>query len=236
MTTRRLPGGLAENGAVGVEPGPDGGTGGFTAAGRELGFGGVESAVTAEERLDTLQAVELAEGVEVQLRVAGPLPRMLAYAIDLLVCLAALLVAGLVLALAGWAIGGTVSVGLWMLAWFLIAWWYPVWFESGRRGATLGKRALGLRVVQTTGVPVTFGQAVVRNFLRFIDIQPIPTGWSDWRPACRAGGSSVSATWRRGRWSSIIRRWSRWGRRRCRTRASHAGRRWRCGGRRCGRW
>ena len=136
----------------------------------------VESAVTLSERLDTLQAVELAEGVEVQLRVAGPLPRMLAYALDLLVCLAALLVIGLVLAVAGWAIGGTVSVGLWMLAWFLIAWWYPVWFESGRRGATLGKRALGLRVVQTTGVPATFGQAVVRNFLRFIDIQPIPTG------------------------------------------------------------
>ena len=132
--------------------------------------------MTAEERLDTLQAVELAEGVEVQLRVAGPLPRMLAYTIDLLVCLAVLLAVGLVLALVGWAIGGTVSVGLWMLTWFLIAWWYPVWFESGRRGATLGKRALGLRVVQTTGVPATFGQAVVRNFLRFIDIQPMPTG------------------------------------------------------------
>lgn len=126
--------------------------------------------------MDTLQAVELAEGVEVQLRVAGPLPRLLAYGIDLLICAMALLVALLVLSLVGWAIGGKVSVGLWMLAWFLIAWWYPVWFESGKRGATLGKRALGLRVVQMTGVPVTFGQAVVRNFLRFIDIQPLATG------------------------------------------------------------
>jgi len=136
----------------------------------------VESIVTAQARLDTLQAVELAEGVEVQLRVAGPLPRLLAYGIDLLICVVTLLVAGLLLILIGWAIGGTVSVGLWMLALFLITWWYPVWFESGRRGATLGKRALGLRVVQTTGVPATFGQAVVRNFLRFIDIQPLLTG------------------------------------------------------------
>ena len=38
---------------------------------------------TAVDRLDTLQAVELAEGVEVRLRVAGPLPRMLAYGVDL---------------------------------------------------------------------------------------------------------------------------------------------------------
>lgn len=111
-----------------------------------------------------------------QLRVAGPLPRILAYLIDLVICAAVLILAALVLGFAGWAIGGTVSRGLSLLTWFLIVWWYPVWFESGRRGATLGKRALGLRVVQTTGVPATFGQAVVRNFLRFIDIQPIPTG------------------------------------------------------------
>jgi hypothetical protein len=34
---------------------------------------------------------------------------------------------------------------------------------------------MGLRVVQASGSPVTFGQAVVRNFLRFIDSMPLYT-------------------------------------------------------------
>ena len=34
---------------------------------------------------------------------------------------------------------------------------------------------VGLRVVQSTGSPITFGQAVVRNFLRFIDGMPFFT-------------------------------------------------------------
>lgn len=130
----------------------------------------------AEERLDTLQAVELAEGVEVRLRVAGPLARILAQGIDLLICGGVLIVLGLVLAIAGLVIGARVSYGLLLLASFLLSWWYPVWFEAGKRGATPGKRALGLRVVQPTGVPITLGQAVVRNFLRFIDLQPLGTG------------------------------------------------------------
>jgi uncharacterized RDD family membrane protein YckC len=132
--------------------------------------------VAAEVRLDTLQAVELAEGVEVRLRVAGPLPRILAYGIDLLICGAILTGLGIGLAVAGWVIGQRVSYGLMLVASFLISWWYPVWFEAGKRGATPGKRALGLRVVQPTGVPITVGQAVVRNFLRFVDFQPVPTG------------------------------------------------------------
>jgi hypothetical protein len=34
---------------------------------------------------------------------------------------------------------------------------------------------MGLRVVQATGSPITLGQAVVRNFLRFIDGMPLFT-------------------------------------------------------------
>ena len=65
--------------------------------------------------------------------------------------------------------------GLMLLAWFLLDWLYPVVFEAGRRGATPGKRFMGLRVVQSSGAPITFGQAVVRNFLRFIDSMPLYT-------------------------------------------------------------
>lgn len=127
------------------------------------------------ERLDTLQAVELAEGVEIRLRMAGPLPRAGAYLIDLLIRMAILTVGGIIIGFAGVAIGGRVATGLMLLAWFLLDWLYPVFFESGKRGATPGKRVVGLKVVQDTGSPITFGQAVVRNFLRFIDGMPLFT-------------------------------------------------------------
>jgi uncharacterized RDD family membrane protein YckC len=127
------------------------------------------------DRLDTLQSVELAEGVEIRLRMAGPLPRAGAYVIDLLIRTAVLFVGGIVISISGIAIGANVSGGLMLLSWFLLDWLYPVYFESGKRGATPGKRAAGLRVVQATGSPITVGQAVVRNFLRFIDGMPFFT-------------------------------------------------------------
>ena len=126
-------------------------------------------------KLDTLQSVELAEGVEIRLRMAGPMLRAGAYLIDFLIRLAVLAVAALVSSLAGVALGGRVAGGLILLAWFLLDWLYPVVFEAGKRGATPGKRAVGLRVVQATGSPITLGQAVVRNFLRFIDGMPLFT-------------------------------------------------------------
>jgi uncharacterized RDD family membrane protein YckC len=127
------------------------------------------------EKLDTLQAVELAEGIEIRLRMAGPMLRAGAYAIDFLIRGLVLAVGGTAVAFAGIAIGGNVAGGMMLLAWFLMDWLYPVFFEAGKRGATPGKRAMGLRVVQATGSPITLGQAVVRNFLRFIDGMPFFT-------------------------------------------------------------
>lgn len=126
-------------------------------------------------KLDTLQSVELAEGVEIRLRMAGPILRAGAYLIDLLIRGAVLMAGGFLVYLAGVAIGSRVASGLMLLAWFLMDWLYPVVFEAGKRGATPGKRLLGLRVVQASGSPITFGQALVRNFLRFIDSMPFFT-------------------------------------------------------------
>jgi uncharacterized RDD family membrane protein YckC len=75
--------------------------------------------------------------------------------------------------LSGIALGGNVVVGLMMLTWFVLDWFYPVFFEAGKHGATPGKRIAGLRVVQLSGTPITFGQAIVRNFMRFIDGLPM---------------------------------------------------------------
>lgn len=126
-------------------------------------------------KLDTLQAVELAEGIEIRLRMAGPMLRAGAYVIDLVIRVVVLAVGGIIVSLAGIAIGGRVAGGVMMLSWFLMDWLYPVVFEAGKRGATPGKRVMGLRVVQATGSPITLGQAVVRNFLRVIDGMPLFT-------------------------------------------------------------
>jgi len=131
--------------------------------------------MAALEKLDTLQSVELAEGVEIRLRIAGPMLRAGAYLIDLLIRAGLLALGCVLISLAGLAIGGKAANGLMLLVWFLMDWLYPVFFEAGRRGATPGKRAMGLRVVQASGSPITPGQAVVRNFLRFVDGMPLFT-------------------------------------------------------------
>ncbi len=127
------------------------------------------------EKLDTLQAVELAEGIEIRLRMAGPMLRAVAYLIDFLIRAAVLIIGGIALNIAGFAISGKIASGIFLLVWFMLDWLYPVFFEVGKRGATPGKRLMGLRVVQSTGSPITFGQAVVRNFLRFMDSMPLFT-------------------------------------------------------------
>lgn len=126
----------------------------------------------AAEKIDTLQTVELAEGVEIRLRIAGPMVRAGAYLIDFLIRLVVMVGCATVLGLSGFAVGGRVAMGLTMLVMFLLDWFYPVIFEAGKRGATPGKRMAGLKVVQDNGSPITFGQAIVRNFLRFIDGWP----------------------------------------------------------------
>ena len=134
------------------------------------------SAKMAElDQLDTLQSVELADGVEIRLRMAGPMLRVSAYLIDFVIRALILVIVAFAISFAGIAIGNKVANGFILLSWFLMDWLYPVVFEAGKRGATPGKRALGLRVVQSTGSPITLGQAVVRNFLRFIDSMPLFT-------------------------------------------------------------
>lgn len=127
----------------------------------------------AAPRADTLQPVELADGVEIQLRVAGPAVRSMAYTIDLLVRLGIYLgvwIAALFLLLP--AIGMEFTGGLMLLFMFFMEWFYNVIFEAGAKGATPGQRSMKLRVMSVTGGPVTMAQAVMRNFLRVVDFMP----------------------------------------------------------------
>jgi hypothetical protein len=59
---------------------------------------------------------------------------------------------------------------------FLVEWFYPVLFEVLARGQTVGKMALGIRVLCEDGTPVGWYQSTVRNFLRFVDFLPVLYG------------------------------------------------------------
>jgi len=131
--------------------------------------------MTDSQKLDTLQVVELVDGVEIRLRMAGPMLRAAAYGIDFMIRATILVTGAFGFYFAGLAIGDKVAQGLILLTWFLLDWLYPIVFEMGKHGATPGKRLMGLRVVQATGSPITLGQAIVRNFLRFIDGMPFFT-------------------------------------------------------------
>lgn len=125
-----------------------------------------------EPRLDTLQSNELAEGVEIHLRVAGPYVRVLAYLLDFFIRVGICIVVWLVLLIIGAIIGDRVSQGLSMLLMFFLMFFYYIMFEAGKRGASPGKRVMGLRVVDTSGAPISYGQAFIRNMLRFADGMP----------------------------------------------------------------
>jgi uncharacterized membrane protein SpoIIM required for sporulation/uncharacterized RDD family membrane protein YckC len=71
--------------------------------------------------------------------------------------------------IAGWGLAALVLIG------FTLVWGYFVYFEGLRDGQTPGKRTLGIRVVHEGGYPLTVRGAAVRNLLRLVDVQPIPS-------------------------------------------------------------
>jgi uncharacterized RDD family membrane protein YckC len=136
----------------------------------------IESNGKPGAKLDTLQRVELTEGVAIRLRTAGPMVRMLAIGIDILIqfgCIIGLFILfGIFVEVFG-EDGLNVGFGLLLIALFLVFWFYFVFFEAGKRNATPGKRCLGLRVARTSGAPPGIGQVVIRNFLRLVDFLPM---------------------------------------------------------------
>jgi uncharacterized RDD family membrane protein YckC len=118
-------------------------------------------------RLDARLDVETPEGVALELRVAGPIARALAWAIDLSIRLAAMLLAALLLGMLGAA-----GAGLMLLIAFASEWLYPVLFEVYNSGRTPGKAALGLAVLRDDGTPLGWSESLLRNLLRAADFLP----------------------------------------------------------------
>ncbi len=118
--------------------------------------------------IDTTRRVATPEGIELVLRLAGPVPRAYARVIDFFI--QAALLTG-VAAIAG-AIGGVGAAAVSITA-FLTLWLLPAWCEARWDGATPGKRIMNLKVVMDDGRPIGWGPALVRNLLWTIDFLPV---------------------------------------------------------------
>ncbi|MEO9164976.1 MAG: RDD family protein [Aquihabitans sp.] len=109
-----------------------------------------------------------AEGIDLDVSLAGIGSRGGALIIDVAVQTAALLLLGLLTSL----LSVEVTAALVAVFGFLIIVGYPIVAEAFAGGRTLGKAALGIHVVGVDGSPVTFLAAVIRNLVRVIDLLP----------------------------------------------------------------
>ena len=128
--------------------------------------------------IDTLHVVETAEGARLQLTVAGPVVRGLAWCIDfsirVILFLALLFMLGSLATIATIRQNDNASfiIGIALLVYFGISSLYYVLFEAST-GSTPGKRVFKLIVVHDNATPLSFGGSVIRNLLRSADILPM---------------------------------------------------------------
>jgi uncharacterized RDD family membrane protein YckC len=108
------------------------------------------------------------EGVELDVRIAGIGSRVLALMLDLLLqfglYLVLMWVSALLLALAGPAADAALMRGIGVVVAVVVLVGYPATLES-RGGRTVGKLALGLRVVRDDGGPIRFRHALTRSLV-----------------------------------------------------------------------
>jgi len=122
--------------------------------------------------LDTAREIPTPEGIELNLRLAGPVARALAWAVDLLVRAAVFGVLSIPLGMLG-----SVGAGIYLILWFGLEWLYPTAFEVYFGGSTPGKRALALMVLHSDGTPVGLPASLTRNLLRAVDFLPFLYGF-----------------------------------------------------------
>lgn len=70
---------------------------------------------------------------------------------------------------------GGVGMAFILISFFLLEWFYPVVFEVNT-GATPGKKAMGLVVVNDNGTPISLPASLIRNLLRTADFLPLLYG------------------------------------------------------------
>jgi len=125
-------------------------------------------------QLDTSIEIVTPENVSFRYHVAGPFRRLPAYLLDIAFRVLILVLVGMAVSLVCSLLGlPSLGVGFTFILWFVLSWFYGGLFETYWNGQTPGKRMMRIRVISTDGQPINGLQAVLRNFLRAIDGQPL---------------------------------------------------------------
>ncbi|MEV8633682.1 RDD family protein [Streptosporangium sp. NPDC051023] len=109
------------------------------------------------------------EAVVVEVRVAQLPSRAVALLIDMLVQIVTLFGASLLIGIVAWDLDGALATMIYISFTVLVLVGYPVIFETLSRGRSLGKLALGLRVVSDDGGPERFRQALFRGLAGMLE-------------------------------------------------------------------
>ncbi len=121
--------------------------------------------------LDTVLGIETPEHLAFRVRIAGPVRRFLAWAIDTLIAIITWLSVGLVVGLVFSSIDLTgMGAGVMTVVAFALYWFYFVVFDVFTGGRSPGKIWLKLRVVRENGLPITWRESILRNLLRAADV------------------------------------------------------------------
>jgi uncharacterized RDD family membrane protein YckC len=112
------------------------------------------------------------EAVALDLRTAGVPSRLLASALDLLVQMVALFLLSMLFGAVASTGNEAQAAAMFIVVLLLVGLGYPVLLETLLRGRTLGKMALGLRVVRDDGGPIRFRHAFVRGLVGLIVEKP----------------------------------------------------------------
>ncbi|MEO6656903.1 MAG: RDD family protein [Arenimonas sp.] len=122
--------------------------------------------------LDTTCDIQTPEGLALTLYPAGPVPRALAWLLDFVIRIFCIFILAIPLGMLGQA-----GSGILMIFMFLLYWAYPILFEVLRDGQTIGKKSMGLKVVNQNGTPITWVASIARNLLRAADMFPFFYGF-----------------------------------------------------------
>lgn len=111
------------------------------------------------------------EGVDLGLELGSAGARAAAFMLDALLMLLILIIATIaIVMLLNAGIHGELLSILWLIGFFVLRNGWFILFEMGGRGATPGKRMLGLRVVARDGARLTGGAVIARNAMREIEV------------------------------------------------------------------
>src|SRR6202000_1495397 len=93
-----------------------------------------------------------------------------AFMLDLLMMLGVLIIGTIGIFMLGMATGSAFVGAFWLVGFFLLRNGWCALFEMGGRGATPGKRMVGLRVIARDGARLTGGAVLARNAMREIEV------------------------------------------------------------------